>query len=91
MIAKILQLNDRGGRRLPTVIDTRETRIIGLISRGLTNGEIASELDLATGTVRNIISGMMLRYDCRKRTQLVSLLMTRGSPYDDLPVNGEKS
>ncbi len=48
----------------------REKSILKLIADGLNNKEIAEELFLSEGTVRNYISNMLLKLDLRDRTQL---------------------
>ncbi|MDR3265713.1 MAG: response regulator transcription factor [Synergistaceae bacterium] len=55
-------------------LSSRESRVIEMIAEGMTNGKIASELCLAVGTVKNIVSGLLLRFGCQKRSQLVNLL-----------------
>jgi DNA-binding NarL/FixJ family response regulator len=47
-----------------------ELKIINAVSRGLSNKEIASELYLSEGTVRNYISSILSKLDLRDRTQL---------------------
>lgn len=48
----------------------RELEIITLVSRGLSNKEIASKLFLSEGTVRNYISIILDKLTLRDRTQL---------------------
>lgn len=47
-----------------------EKRIISLIGRGFSNKEIAEELYLSNGTVRNTISNILGKLNLRDRTQL---------------------
>jgi DNA-binding NarL/FixJ family response regulator len=56
----------------------REIKIIEMIARGMTNAAIASELGLALGTLKNIISALLLRFGFQKRSQLVLLLNDPG-------------
>lgn len=51
-------------------INEKEKEIIELVAEGLSNKEIASELYLSEGTVRNYISGILEKLDLRDRTQL---------------------
>lgn len=48
----------------------RELEIITLVSKGLSNKEIASKLFLSEGTVRNYISSILDKLSLRDRTQL---------------------
>lgn len=51
-------------------ISHRELEIIRLISNGLSNKEIASELYLSEGTVRNYLSSILDKLSLRDRTQV---------------------
>jgi len=52
------------------MITEKEKEIIELVAEGLSNKEIASELYLSEGTVRNYISGILEKLELRDRTQL---------------------
>ena len=49
----------------------KEKEIIDLVSKGLSNKEIASEMYLSEGTVRNYLSVILDKLNLRDRTQLV--------------------
>ena len=51
-------------------ISDRELEIITLVADGRSNKEIASELFLSEGTVRNYLSGILDKLNLRDRTQL---------------------
>lgn len=51
-------------------LNEKEMEIIEQVGRGLSNKEIATELFLSEGTVRNYISGILLKLGLRDRTQL---------------------
>lgn len=51
-------------------ITEKELRIIELVAEGLSNKEIASQLFLSEGTVRNYLSSILEKLDLRDRTQL---------------------
>ena len=51
----------------------REAEILTLIAEGLSNKEIAGQLNLSDGTVRNYVSEMLVKLNVRDRTQLAIL------------------
>ena len=55
-------------------LSPRERKIAELLADGKTNAAIGKELELAAGTVKNIISAMMKRHHFQRRTQLVNML-----------------
>jgi DNA-binding NarL/FixJ family response regulator len=57
-------------RPLPPNISKIEFRIIGFIGRGLSNQEIAQQLRLREGTIRNYISSVLQKTALRDRTQI---------------------
>lgn len=57
-------------------ISPRELEIIRLIAEGLSNREIASELFLSEGTVRNYLSSILDKLSLRDRTQVARLLLS---------------
>lgn len=51
-------------------ITESEWKVIGLVSKGLSNKEIAAQLFLTEGSVRNYLSSVLKKLDLRDRTQL---------------------
>ncbi len=51
-------------------ITESEWKVIGLVSKGLSNKEIAAELFLTEGSVRNYLSSVLKKLELRDRTQL---------------------
>ena len=51
-------------------ITESEWKVIGLVSKGLSNKEIAAELFLTEGSVRNYLSSVLKKLDLSDRTQL---------------------
>jgi DNA-binding NarL/FixJ family response regulator len=49
----------------------RETQVVGLVGRGLTNEEIAGHLQLSQATVKTHVSRAMTKLDAHDRAQLV--------------------
>lgn len=52
-------------------LSDREQEVLRLIAEGLSNREIAEQLFLSEGTVRNYVSQLLAKLDVRDRTQLV--------------------
>jgi DNA-binding NarL/FixJ family response regulator len=65
-----------GGRRLE--IRRRELLVAGLVGEGRSNRQIADELDLKIGTVRNYISLILKKTGLRDRTQLALYAVEEG-------------
>ncbi|MBD5113852.1 MAG: response regulator transcription factor [Ruminococcaceae bacterium] len=61
-------------------IGEKELEIIEKVSLGHCNKEIASELHLSEGTVRNYISNILMKLDLRDRTQLAVFYYERIKP-----------
>lgn len=60
-------------------INPAEQRIITLVSRGMSNKEIAAELSLSEGTVRNYLSNILEKLNLRDRTQLAIWAIQSGT------------
>ena len=78
-IVKALRLGAKGyllkqdyGSILPAIraVDSGQTEIIRLIANGCSNKEIAAELFLSEGTVRNYLSSILEKLQLRDRTQV---------------------
>jgi DNA-binding NarL/FixJ family response regulator len=72
----------RGSRMLATVGDLaalslRETEVCRLVAAAATNREIAAQLFIAEGTVKNHISSALRKLQLRDRTQLAVFLRSR--------------
>ena len=61
-------------------ISQKELEIIELIAQGYNNREIASELFLSEGTVRNYLSGILEKLELRDRTQLAVFYYQHKNP-----------
>lgn len=53
-----------------------ETRILGLVCRGLSNREIARALVVSVRTVESHVSHLLAKTGCRNRTQLLIWALT---------------
>lgn len=58
-------------------ITEKEMELIELVAEGLSNKEIAAELYLSEGTVRNYLSAVLEKLDLRDRTQLAVFYYTK--------------
>ena len=61
-----------------SALTPRETDIIRLVAQGYDNKEIASELYLAEGTVRNQVSRLLEKLSLKDRTQLAIYAVKHG-------------
>jgi DNA-binding NarL/FixJ family response regulator len=66
------------GHRQPDVLTQRETEILTLIGRGLSNNEIADSLTISIKTVKSHISRLLSKLSARDRAQLVITAYDRG-------------
>lgn len=61
-------------RKLPKDLTARELEICGLLTKGYSNSELAKELFLAEGTVKNYMMSLYDKFDIHDRTALVLFL-----------------
>ncbi len=59
-------------------LSAREREVLSLLARGLTNAEIAKQLYLSEGTVRNYVSSILAKLDVSDRTQAAVLALRYG-------------
>jgi two-component system nitrate/nitrite response regulator NarL len=64
----------RPAQPAPARLTARETDVVRLIGRGLSNKEIARELSIALPTVKNHVHSVLEKLQVRRRTEAVSLL-----------------
>ena len=64
---------DRAGikPRDPELLSRKEREVLKLVAGGLSNREIADVIHLAEGTVKNHVSNILTKLNCRDRTQAV--------------------
>lgn len=56
----------------------QELRVLGLVSKGYTNKEIAKELFLGEGTVRNYVSSILSKLDLTNRAEAAAYAVRHG-------------
>ncbi len=59
-------------------LSERELAVLRLLARGLTNAEMAAQLHLSEGTVRNYISALFAKLEVADRTQAAVLALRHG-------------
>jgi len=67
--ARLATPSPSAARRLVEPLSGREQAVLHLLARGLSNKEIAEQLFLAEGTVKNHVSAILQKIDVRDRTQ----------------------
>ena len=65
-------------REQPFGLTAREIEVLRLLSQGLSNPEIAAQLYLSEGTVRNYVSSILTKLDVSDRTQAALLALRAG-------------
>ena len=70
--------SDSAGHETIEPLSGREVEVLGLVAEGASNAQIARQLALAEGTVKNHISTIMDKLAASNRTQAVALARARG-------------
>ena len=65
-------------RPLPDEVTERETAVLRLVARGMSNTEVAAELHLSEATVKTYVSRLLTKLDRRDRVQLAVLAYETG-------------
>jgi DNA-binding NarL/FixJ family response regulator len=59
-------------------LNERELEILALLADGATNSQIAEQLHLSQGTVRNLVSSILAKLDVEDRTQAAVFALKHG-------------
>lgn len=62
----------------PNPLSPQEQAVLGLVAQGLSNKEIAEELFLSNGTVRNYMSAVLTKLDAENRTEAAKIAEEKG-------------
>jgi DNA-binding NarL/FixJ family response regulator len=66
------------GEARPEDLSQREVDVLRLLAQGASNREIAEQLVLAEGTVKNYVSNILMKLHAANRTQAANLARERG-------------
>lgn len=72
------EISARVSRRVVSQLSTRELEVLGLVARGLSNKEIATELHLVEGTVKVHLTNILSKLGVSDRTQAILAAVKRG-------------
>lgn len=69
------QFREQGMLNTPSSLTPREKEILGLVSKGLTNKQVAKQLSIAENTVKNHIKNLLQKLNLENRVQLASFAL----------------
>jgi DNA-binding NarL/FixJ family response regulator len=79
LLARLLpRLSHKRGRGRNPELTPREREVLELVTRGLSNQQIADELVLSRDTVRNHISSILSKLDAHSKLQAAAIAVQRG-------------
>ncbi|HEY59857.1 MAG TPA: response regulator transcription factor [Anaerolineae bacterium] len=78
LFTKIAKGVQKGETLVGKNLTDREKEILGLIANGLSNAEIAQEIFLSKGTVRNYVSAILEKLEVKDRTQAAVVALRYG-------------
>ncbi len=81
----------KGGPGRPTTkrpdLTLRQQHLVGLVARGLTNKEIAAQLNISEYTVKNHVRRIMKQVDAESRSQAVEAVRSHGYALNSYEAN----
>ena len=78
LTGEICNPNSRISNFIQSKLTNREIEVLRLVIRGMTNEEIANEMFLSEGTVRNYLSSLINKLDVTDKTQAALLAIQHG-------------
>ncbi|GAB4505595.1 MAG: response regulator transcription factor [Anaerolineales bacterium] len=78
VMAQVSSQQKQPASLLTEKLTERETDVLRLLARGLTNAEIAAQLHLSEGTVRNHVSAILEKLGVSDRTQAAVIAIQHG-------------
>jgi DNA-binding NarL/FixJ family response regulator len=81
-LAGVLVANIRSAAAVPqksaVMLTARERQVLDLLAEGLSNKLIAQRVYLSSHGVKKVVAGLLAKFDCPNRTQLVALALRNG-------------
>ncbi len=78
LFAHVVQSTGQPSTSIAGKLSNRELDVLRLLARGLTNADIAQQLFLTEGTVRNYVSSILEKLDVPDRTQAAIVALKHG-------------
>jgi DNA-binding NarL/FixJ family response regulator len=78
LFAHVVQSTGQPSTSIADTLTNRELDVLRLLARGLSNADIAQQLFLSEGTVRNYVSSVLAKLDVPDRTQAAILALKHG-------------
>jgi DNA-binding NarL/FixJ family response regulator len=78
LLAQVASKQEQPASIITSQLTDRETDVLRLIARGLSNAEIAGKLHLSEGTIRNHVSAIFAKLGLTDRTQAAVLAIRHG-------------
>jgi len=78
LLAQVASKQEQPPSVITEILTRREEEILRLMARGLTNSEIATQIYLSEGTVRNHVSAILSKLEVPDRTQAVIIAIKHG-------------
>ncbi len=67
---------------MEVALTKREMQVVALIDRGLSNKEIARELDLEISTIKNHAHSILAKYNVRRRVQAAAVFKKQNKGFE---------
>jgi DNA-binding NarL/FixJ family response regulator len=78
VLARLRELTAREQSREAALLSRRETEVVALVARGLTNREIAAKLIISENTARNHVSRILDKLGLTRRSEAATFAAQHG-------------